>query len=106
MFQLIQSTLTTYNYNKSSTITNAGNYTTGVPNVYLSDTSLGMTITVTEVSGYITGFTVTNPGNILFSSSPNVVISGGGGAGATAYVCVCICMNVHHRQIWNKNKEL
>ena len=78
-----QPILTNY-YSKSITITNAGNYTTGTPNVYLSDTNLGMTITATETGGYITGFTITNPGNILFSSAPNVVISGGGGAGATA----------------------
>jgi len=79
-----QPILTNYYYPKSITITNTGNYTTGTPNVYLSDTNLGMTITATEAGGYITGFTITNPGNILFSSAPNVVISGGGGAGATA----------------------
>jgi hypothetical protein len=45
-----------------------------------------MTITATCVAGYITGFTVTNPGNILFTVAPNVVISGGGGVGATASV--------------------
>ena len=83
---LTQSTLSNYYYNKTIAITNAGNYTTGVPTVYLSDANLGMTITATEAGGYITGFTVTNPGNILFSSAPNVVISGGGGVGATASV--------------------
>ena len=80
----ITPTISTNYYIKNVTITNAGNYTTGTPNIYLSDTNLGMTITATEVAGYITGFTVTNPGNILFSSAPNVIIIGGGGAGATA----------------------
>ena len=83
---LTQTILSTYYYSKSITITNAGNYTTGIPNVYLNDTNLGMTITSTIVAGYITGFTVTNAGNILFSSAPNVVLSGGGGVGATASV--------------------
>ena len=46
---------------KSITITTAGNYTTGAPTVYLSDTNLGMTITATIVGGYITGFTGLNP---------------------------------------------
>ena len=61
-------------YSKSVTITTAGNYTSA-PTVYLSDTNLGMTITSTIVGGYITAFTVTNPGNILFSSAPTVVLS-------------------------------
>ena len=44
-----------------------------------------MTITSTIVGRYITGFTVTNPGNISFSSLPNVLLSSGGGASATAH---------------------
>jgi hypothetical protein len=81
---LTQTTLSNYYHNKYITITNTGNYTTGIPNVYFSETNLGMTITATIVGGYITGFTVTNAGNIVFSSAPNVLLSGGGGTGATA----------------------
>lgn len=77
-------TMTNY-YSKSISITTAGNYTSA-PNVYLSDTNLGMTITAQFIGGYITGFTVTNAGNILFSSAPTVLLSGGGGTGATASV--------------------
>ena len=77
---LTSQTLSNY-YCKTTTITTAGNYTTGTPTVYLSDTNLGMTITAIQLAGYITGFTVTNPGNILFSSAPTVLLSGGGGSG-------------------------
>jgi hypothetical protein len=82
---LTPQTMSTNYFCKSVAITTAGNYTSA-PTVYLSDTNLGMTITSTIVGGYITGFAVTNAGNILFSSAPTVVLSGGGGTGATATV--------------------
>ena len=82
---LTPQTMSTNYFCKSVAITTAGNYTSA-PTVYLSDTNLGRTITSTIVGGYITGFAVTNAGNILFSSAPTVVLSGGGGTGATATV--------------------
>jgi hypothetical protein len=81
---ITQTTLSNYNC-RNITITNGGNYTQA-PTIVISDVNLGISITATIAGGYITGFTVINPGNIIFSSTPLVIISGGGGAGAAATV--------------------